>query len=218
MLVVKLQLSSPQANLVLRGEICNVSGLAPRSSYDIDFEERDYARLDDYPRWCESVLGLVARCLARTRVEHEQPLPVEWKQLQVDVGIRPGGRREYRPLSMACITRESDMLNIGSAEANGLTRFMGEVAPRKHYLDAWDLAEHGLRVTTFGSDSLPPAVALDVPIRDSGRVTYVNVTDIPEPARSAFLENLGRSARPAIDGRLDKVFSWDWLDFLAGQR
>ena len=41
MLVVKLKLSSPQANLVLRGEICNVSGLAPRSSYDIDFEDRD---------------------------------------------------------------------------------------------------------------------------------------------------------------------------------
>ena len=218
MLVIKLKLATPQRDIALHGEISNVSGLAPRSSYDIDFDGREMARLDDYPRWCESVLGLVARCLARTRVEHEEPIPADWTLLQVDVGIRPGGRREYRPLSMACITRDSGTFNIGRADSNGLTHFVGAVAPRKQYLDAWDLAEHGLRVATFGCDSLPPAVALEVPIRDSGRVTYVNVTDIPEPARSAFLENLGRSARPAVGGRLDTVYSWDWLDFLSGQR
>ncbi len=223
MLTVLLKLKTADGSHELEGELWNISGLATRSGYDFWFEDRvkvkDDAQLQDYPRWCESTRGLLARCLALTAPSATALGLPDWQEMQVDIGLRPGGRGAVRPLAMACAVHESDgTLSVGYKEAEGPVGHRAGHASRAAYRDVWGLAEHVLRLSLFEADELPAAVALDVPVHKSGNLPYVRFSEIPEPARSVFERRMSHSTRPVIAGAFDAVYAWDWTDFLGGQR
>lgn len=223
MLTVSLKLKTVDGLRELEGELWNVSGLAALSGYDFWFEDRIKvkadAQLTGYPRWCESTRGLLARCLALTAPSATSSALPDWQELQVDIGLRPGGRGSVRPLAMACAVRETDAtLSVGFKEAEGPVGHQAGHALRSQYRDVWDLAEHVLRLSMFGADELPAATALDVPVHKSGNLPYVRIGEVPEPARNVFERRMAHSTRPVIAGALDAVYAWDWTDFLGGQR
>lgn len=89
----------------------------------------------------------------------------------------------------------------------------------------WDLVARALVATLYGSEILPerPAtVSSRVPVRKTpDGLTYVRLTDIPEPARAAFEYNLdsNASACPVIEGEPREIaYSWDLTSFLSGSR
>ena len=217
-------------SMVLQGEIANVGDLRAVSSYEAWLEDRDGQRLDRYPRWCEPVRALVARCIAqsrphaakgdagkRTRSDAAQAR-IGWSRLRVDIGLQPGGRGRVRRLAMARMVRPESgegQLELGWIE--GPLRGHREIQPRRAYPDAWSLAEHALTESVFLKDELPVPIALDIPIRQTGTSSsFVLANDIPEPARSAFKWRQQYSGRPCFPA--DAHHAWDWLDFINGQR
>ena len=218
MLAIQLGLFSGNNKLTLTGAIWNVSALAARSDYEFEFEGRtlDDARLEKYPRWCESVEGLVARCLALSTSGGIFILPRDWTRLAVDIGLRPGGRG-YELLSSTRVSLAARGLDVLCAAVDGPARRLDGIAPRANYGDLWDLAEHALRLATFGCDDLPATRELDVPVRWDAGLSFVCMGDIPEPARSAFEKRMAGSGRPVIEDYPDAVNSWDWLDFLGAR-
>lgn len=218
MLEIHFHLDQDAADGPLVGEVWNVSHLAAISNYDFYFEGRAKRRsvLDAYPRWCEPVSGLFARCLALTDVGNPSGQLGPWGFLRLEIGIRTGGGRHYRPLTLIRVRLRDQELAIATAAEFGWSAL--KAPARERYVDAWDLAEHVLRLSVFGCDELPKAEALAVPVRTNGRQSYVCMRDIPEPARSVFEQRMSRSGRPLIDGSLDAVYPWDWADFLNGQR
>ncbi|SOY52711.1 conserved hypothetical protein [Cupriavidus taiwanensis] len=86
----------------------------------------------------------------------------------------------------------------------------------------WDLVARGIAVAMTGSEQLSPKpVTLDVPVHRSDGLTYVRMSEIPEPAQFLFRLNTAHSTRPIIREDLtpyDCAFSWDWQDFLSGVR
>jgi hypothetical protein len=74
-----------------------------------------------------------------------------------------------------------------------------------------------------GKEELPSRpVSPDVTVHVSAAgKRYVRLREIPEPARTLFRRNLANSGRPLIDDDpqpMDCAYSWDWQDFLEGQR
>lgn len=214
MLDIQLRLSSGDTARILNAAIWNVSALAARSDYEFKFEGRTLgdARLEKYPRWCESVEGLVARCLALTNRDPSGTVPGEWTRLAIAIALRPAGRgREL--LSTLDVWTDAKVLSVVCTEQSGTSRRM-EGAMRAIYDDPWDIVDHALRLSTFGYDELPTAVELDVPVRSDEGLSFVCMRDIPEPARSAFERRMRGSGVPVIPGYPDAVYSWDWLNFL----
>jgi hypothetical protein len=200
----------------LKGAVWNASALAARSDYGGSFDgrsTRDGTLLRQYPRWCEAVRGLVARCLALSSPQVGDALSPCWGRMEVKIGLRPGGKG-YKLLDTVQLWRDAHGLNASSIPATGSPRLMRGIAPRASYADPWDLAAHALRLTTFGKDELPAPQELDVPIRRHGNLSFVCMRDIPEPARSVFEERMKYSACPVIPGFSDAVYSWDWLHFV----
>lgn len=219
MLEIQLDIAGYAIDARRFGEVWNVYQLGAAADYDFWFQGRrkpPKTLLASYPRWCEPVSGLFARCLAlsKTAVPTERVGP--WKFLRLRLGIRPGGGRDYRPLTQVTArARDHELAVVTTTET---IRSAHQAAARGRYNDLWDLAEHVLRISAFGFDQLPEAKALDVPIRSDGRQYFVCLRDIPEPAHSVFLRNMSGSARPTIAGYPDAVYPWDWTDFLSGQR
>ena len=60
---LKVQRTVDPFLLELEGKIGNISNLDAISTYAADLEDRSLAVLENYPRWSESVRGLVARCI-----------------------------------------------------------------------------------------------------------------------------------------------------------
>jgi hypothetical protein len=220
MIEIELELKGGMMERTCKGEVWNESALAARSDYGWFFEGRsqpDGALLRQYPRWCEPVTGLVARCLALSRAQASDALAPRWEQMVVKIALRPGGKG-YRLLDTVQLSRDAGGLKISSIPASGEAHLKKGIASRARYADLWDLAEHALRLSTFGKDELPAPQALDVPIHRQGSLSFVCTRDIPEPARSVFEERMKYSACPVIPGFPDAVYSWDWSDFLAGGR
>jgi hypothetical protein len=196
------------------GKIGNVSNLAATSSYVAWVEGCGEVRLDGYPRWCEPVRGLLARCLELT--EPGKPLPADWVSVRVDIGLNGGGlQRRPTRLAMCRIERRaSDIYSVGWVE--GSLRGFIEVQPRAHgYPDACRLAQHALNVSVWNVDEIPQAQPLVVPVYDN---RYMRTSDLPEPARSAFEYRQRHSGRPCIWAHWDACWIWDWEDFQSGQR
>ena len=220
MIDIELELTGGRVERTLKGEVWNVSSLAARSDYDCLFDgrsKRAETLLRQYPRWCEPIMGLVARCLALSSPQAGDGLPRSWERMEVKIALRPGGRG-YRLLDTVELSRDSEGLHASTIPATGAAQLMRGIAPRANYTDPWDLAEHALRLTAFGKDELPSPRELDVPFRRQENLSFVCTRDIPEPARSVFEERMKHSARPVIPGFADAVYSWDWLDFLGGSR
>lgn len=219
MLEIQLDIAGYASDARLFGEVWNVHQVAAAADYDFWFHGRrkpPTALLKSYPRWCEPVSGLFARCLALTRTTAPTHRVAPWGFFRVRLGIRPGGSGDYRPLTQVTVRARDHELSIATTTAG--TRSARQVVARGSYIDLWDLAEHVLRISAFGLDELPDAKALNVPIRFDGRHYFVCMRDIPEPAHSVFLRNISGSARPPIAGYPDAVYPWDWTDFLSGQR
>lgn len=219
MLEVQFDIAGCANDARLIGEIWNVYQVAAVADYDFWFQGRGKpptTQLKTYPRWCEPVSGLFARCLALTETEAPTQSLGPWKFFHLRLGLRPGGARDYRPLTQIAVrARDHQLAIVTTTEAAQATR---QVVARRGYIDLWDLAAHVLRISAFGLDELPKVKALEVPIRFDGRQYFVCMRDISEPAHSAFMRNISGSARPTIAGYPDAVYPWDWTDFLSGQR
>lgn len=221
MLVVKLTLMAPGvAPIVLDGEIGNISNLAAMSSYEAWLQGRLTVTLENYPRWSEPVQGLLARCIALSKAKDdstgEAGLP-DWKSVRVDIGLNLGGRsQKIVRLAMCRIERqEGNICTVGSREGT-LCGFVEDVQLRPIYRDVWDVAHQAICVSTFGGDVLPPKKPLDVPIHEEPGYSYVLSHEIPEPLRSAFEYRQRWSGRPCVPRGAH--WSWDYLDFVNGQR
>lgn len=227
MLSVLLELMTPSAIIRHEGQIYNVSKLAALSDYGFSFEGRQSgtppqwsAQLSNYPRWCESPRGLMARCLSLTEPNRSLALPPDWQRLVLKVGLRPGGQGALRLLSMVTVAPHDELgLAVGWEDQGTPCGFVSGVPPREQYLDVWSLAEHALRVSAFAADVLAPAKPLEVPVRQSDNgLAFVCTSDVPEPARTVFEKRMAHATRPLIAEHRDAVYAWDWTDFLNGQR
>lgn len=219
MLEIQLDIAGRDSDARLFGEVWNITQLAATSDYDFFFQGRKKPTrvvLTGYPRWCEPVSGLFARCLNLTCLAHPDGHLGPWTFLRLRLGIRPGGVRDYRPLAQVRVKVRDHELAIAATE--GTLRSAHQVSARDSYDDAWDVAAHVLRIAAFGRDELRDTRPLDIPIHTDGRLNYVCMRDIPEPARSAFEERMSGSGCPAIPGCSDAVYAWDWTDFLNGRR
>ncbi len=222
---LKIQFASNPVDLC--GEIANCSRLAALSDYECWFEVRPYvgdATLQAYPRWAESVLGLVVRCLALTHPPGKdcdgEPLPPDWSTATIQVDLVPGGRGQSRLIAEALLLRN----DVGAIEASASEMEISCAAsfpPRSTYADSWELAEHGMRMLVFGSDALPEVKPLEVPVLYMGErgMPYIRSRDIANPyARAAFEHRQRSSGRPCIDELHDASWAWDWTDWDNGQR
>jgi hypothetical protein len=144
--------------------------------------------------------------------------------LKVTLSIVPGGTGPERQLG------ELQIINVGGGRvANYRCVLVGEDLP--HHLvthveryprwsaPTWDLVARAISTALRGQERLPRRPSpLQVPVRtdpDSGR-TYVRVSDIPEPARTAFSRWITGSDGPVVDGEAvgDCVYAWDWSRFI----
>jgi len=225
MLEVVMAVTAPGGKpLVFNGDLGNISNLAALSSYEAWFEGRPATILADYPRWCEPVRGLVARCIAQTEladVTKNAMLPDNWVSARIDIGLNGGGRA-LRPtrIAMVRVDKEADAEGVERLTvcwSEGRLQACTDVAPRQEYSDVWELASHMLRVSVWGRDrDIPPTRPVIVPAYEGG--LYMRTSDLPEPVRSAFEWRQRYSGRPCMNGHWDACWFWDWTDFLNGQR
>ena len=221
MIDIQLELKGDTVEQTLNGRIWNASGLATRSDYGFFFAGRETpgeALLRRYPRWCEPVRVLVARCLAMSKPPAQEVLACSWELMILKIVLRPGGRGGELLDTVGAERTEDGELSFIRDTAAGGTFHVNAVIPRTRYADAWDLADHALRVTTFNDDALPAPKELNVPVRRQDDVSFVCTRDIPQPARSVFEKRMWHSTRPVVPGYPDAAYAWDWLDFLGGQR
>lgn len=150
--------------------------------------------------------------------------------LRVTVELFPGGRESgRRTLATADIARErSEALgadysidmeeelleDVHTGELKGYPRWSASI---------WDLVARAIAVGLTGREALPDRPVLpEVPVhRTPDGLSYVRLREIPEPARTFFARNIGRSTRPIVTEDpepLDCAYSWDWTDFLSGAR
>ena len=220
MLVITLKLETPKGLIKKEASLWNVSNLARTSSYDFSFADRQKlavnTQLTGYPRWCESTRGLAARCLALTiSPEDSSDASLGWTRIQVNIGIRPGGRGAVRALAMATLGRcEDGTVDVGFAEDCNWTGFCAGLSARNHYEDEWAIAEHALRLSLFQLDSLPDAAPIELPVHEAGGLTFICMGDIPMPTRAAFEHRMAHSTRPLVEGYPGAVYAWDWKSFL----
>jgi hypothetical protein len=147
--------------------------------------------------------------------------------LKVTVELCPGGYESGgRVLATAKIGRIgsgplADYRVELSEEPHGKICGTLEDYPR-YATTVWDLIARAVVVALTGKEELPPRPQqVDVPVRMSGKTPYVRLREIPEPARGLFEKRIAYSTRPVIEDDptpMGCAYSWDWLDFLAGER
>jgi len=149
--------------------------------------------------------------------------------LRITVSLVPNGDESR--------ARELARADIGNVSRGALASYRVRVSEQgvdgarlgsvKHYprwsSSIWDLVVRAICSAQFkDADRLPPRPELlDVLIRRGDGFAYVRLADIPEPARSAFLDNLdrARSGVPPGDGTPGGcAFADDWIRFQAGER
>lgn len=83
----------------------------------------------------------------------------------------------------------------------------------------WDLVARSIAKALTGAERLPKRPQpLAVSIHSDDGDPYVRISEIPEPARSAFEKNMRDETRPFIKGERECAYAEDWEDFLAGRR
>lgn len=168
--------------------------------------------LSGYPRWSEPAGALCARLLhaalkadpAAGRVDH---LP----EFSILVRLVPHGRRPPRLLERIDVRSGAGHWEVSGACGTctvpaGRTRGLGVTTLRVLKQVYWN----GQRIRKVHS--------ISARIYQSGRVPYVRISELPEPVRTAFSENMNHSGRPCVPGAPDAVYAWDWTDFLEGSR
>lgn len=128
---------------------------------------------------------------------------------RADIGnVSRGAMANYRVR-----VRETDVEGGKLGEVKGYPRWSASI---------WDLVLRMIAKAQYGEEQIPPRPELlDVSIRRGDGFAYVRLADIPEPARTAFRDNLDRwrSGVPPGDGTPgDCAFADDWVRFQAGER
>jgi len=147
--------------------------------------------------------------------------------LRVTVELLPSGRESgKRVLATAVIARtggvgptpEQDYVIRITAE--GGAQHAGAVKKYPRWsASIFDLVARAIVSALTGAERLPRRPRLlRIPVYEDGDTRYVKLSDIPEPARSAFESRLLGSTCPVIDGIADAAYAHDWQDFLAGRR
>lgn len=208
--------------LRLSGGISNISRLAPVSSYFAEFDcQVGQVRLDDYPRWSESCLGLAARCLQKAAFSSEPSLdfPADCAVVSVEIGLQPGGHGNIRPLAEATLRICADRTaSIEGLELPAAPLFSQVVPVPEGVLSAWDMTLLTLSYAAFGTRDLPEPKPLAPVIHESKGLRYIRTSELPEPARSVFERRMAHSTRPWLPEAPDAVYAWDFEAFLGGGR
>ena len=143
--------------------------------------------------------------------------------LKVTVELWPSGRRVLATGNIGRVKNGAlaDYRVELSEEPHG--KICGSLQDYPRYsTTVWDLVARAIAVALTGKEELPPRPRkLDVPVHVAGNIPYIRLREIPEPARSLFQRRIAYSTRPLIEEDpmpMDCVYSWDWFDFLAGDR
>lgn len=146
------------------------------------------------------------------------------RMLKITVSLVPGGVGPERRLG------ELHIANVGGgARADYRCTLFGSDLPApvqvsltrypRWSASVWDLAARAICKSLGGSERLPRRPApLSVPVHHDGSVAYVRMSEIPEPARSAFDRRMLGATVPAIPGEKDCVYAWDWESFISPGR
>ncbi len=123
--------------------------------------------------------------------------------------VKMGNRSSYR-----CRVSE---IGVDGAKVAELRDYPRWAAP-----SIWDLVLRAIAVTLTGKEELPARPRpIEVPVFKTDTISYVRLRDIPEPARTAFIENMRGSTCPLVEGEADPfgcVYAWDWEAWINGQR
>lgn len=148
--------------------------------------------------------------------------------LKVVVELWPGGRESGRR-----VLATADIARIKSGphadyEVRLQDEILGDVGTGLLYeyprfaASVWDLVARSIATALSGKEELPPRPQLPrVPVHRSGDIPYVRMREIPELARTLFLQNMHLSTMPVIEEDAEPMgcaYAWDFEAFLAGQR
>lgn len=144
--------------------------------------------------------------------------------LKVTVSLIPGGVGPERTLGeLRIINVSGGSLSDYTCElhASDLPAPVHAVIHRypRWSSSVWDLVGRAIATALSGRERLPRRPQpLNVPIYKDGTVSYVRMSEIPEPARSAFERRMCWSTVPVVPSEGDCAYSWDWLGFISGGR
>jgi len=168
--------------------------------------------LTDYPRWAEPAGALCTRLLhAALKSDPAAGRDDNATEFSVLVRIVPYGRRPPRLLERFDVKWDGSNWQVSGACAPcsvpaGRSRGLGAVTLRV------------LKHVYWGGQRIRKVRPVSPRIYQHGKTPYVRISELPEPAQTAFSENMNYSGRPYVPGAPDAVFAWDWTDFLAGGR
>ena len=168
--------------------------------------------LTSYPRWSEPAGALCTRLLQATLKSDPSALRSCYvDQFSILVRIVPHGRALPRVLERIDVSRIPEGWSV---TYNQVTRCFP--AGRAAGMGAVTL--HVLKHVYWGGTRVRKARPHSPRVYRQGKTSYVRISELPEPARTAFERNMSRSGRPCVAGAPDAVFAWDWEDFVAGGR
>lgn len=142
--------------------------------------------------------------------------------LKITVSLIPGGVGPERRLG------ELRIINVGGGALSDYTCELhaSDLPAPVHAVihryprwssTVWDLVGRSIATALSGRERLPRRPKpLNVPIHKDGTVSYVRMSEIPEPVRSIFEHRMRGATVPVIAGESDCVYAWDWLDFIEG--
>jgi hypothetical protein len=198
---------------VLWLQVANVGGGA-RAAYAGELlpSRAASATLTHYPRWSEPAGALCTRMLHATL--KREPAAGRAETLSafvIQVRLVPHGRGPARVLARYNVSSEA-----GGWYVHGTGGTWHVPAGRGRGAGA--AALHVLKHVYWSGKPMRRPRPITPRIYRHGKVPYIRMWELPEPARSAFLDNMARSGRPCVPSAPDAAYLWDWTDFLAGAR
>lgn len=200
------------------GSIANIANLSANSQYRVQLGGRTGKhKVDNYPRWCEDPLGLVARAIQSGKPASRQVLDIDQiNHVECSVGIIPGGWGTYTEISKCEWHREDETQGTLTHTAQYRHKPMEKkYALDRNSKDTWQLAKGMIIFALWNRRAkMPKALPLMVPEVQHGSLRVVRLEDIPEHVRERFAHRMMHSGRPLIPELGDVYYAWDWKRFL----
>lgn len=213
-LVVEQMVEHPtEDDEVLWLQVANVGGGA-RASYEANLlpSTTGFATLKNYPRWSEPAVALCTRLLHATlKMDPAAGRAEPFTAFRILVRLVPHGRGPAQVLERYTVGQEVGGWYVQGA---GSTWYV----PAGRNKGAGAVALHVLKHVCWPGRPMRRPRRLAPRIYRNGKLPYIRMWELPEPARSAFLDNMAHSSRPRVPGAPDAAYLWDWTDFLAGAR
>lgn len=216
MLRIRLDIFGEDRGQVYEGKISNVSNLAAQSNYSVQLDDvAKRLKLKNYARWSEPVQGLAARCISLA-IKGLEPKPlIPWTSSLVRLEIQGGGYGPIKEIARCEVHHRTEKAGVFTSSEQGAD-YEGEHPLREGYSHPWELAEHMFRIGAWRKDVRARRRMLRVPVHEYRGVSYVDLQEIPEPARSAFKSRVWHSTRPLIPWVEQAIPSNVWNQFLNG--